>query len=150
MVLAVTCSIIARLTPAEHSTLLSLYSQVSCGFPSPAVDWSEPELSLDELVNVRAPSTYLVRAYGDSMVGAGIFDGDILVVDKAVEAVSESVIVACIGQEFVAKRLRFQANGCPGLFAEHPDYPPILLGPEDELECFGVCTWNLHRLLVGR
>lgn len=144
------CSIIAPLSRANHSALLKLYSQVSCGFPLPSEDWAEPELSLDELVNVRAPSTYLVRAYGDSMVGAGIYDGDVLVVDKATEPVPGCVIVACIDQGFVAKTYRLQDNGCPALYAENPDYPPILLGPDDQLECFGVCTWNLHQLLVNR
>lgn len=139
-------SIIARLTPSERRLLLKLYSHVSCGFPSPADDFAEPELSLDELVGLREPSTYLVRAAGDSMIGRGIYHGDVLIVDRALDATDGCVLIASLAEGFVAKTYRRQTNGCPALYPENPSYSAILLGPEDELEVFGVCTWNLHQL----
>jgi DNA polymerase V len=142
----VTCTIIARLTPAEQQILLKLYSSVSCGFPSPAEDFAEPELSLDDLVGLREPSMFLVRAAGDSMIGTGIFHDDVLIVDRALAPFEGCVLIASVDEGFLAKTYRIQKNGCPALYAENPAYPPILLGSDDQLEVFGICTWNLHRL----
>lgn len=79
-------------------------ARVSAGFPSPADDYAETYLSLDELVNVRAPSVYLVRAGGDSLTGVGIYDGDVLVVDKAAVANKGEVVIALVQGEFTANR----------------------------------------------
>lgn len=138
--------VITPLSRAEHAVLLKLYSSVSCGFPSPATDYEDPPLSLDELVGIREPSMYLIRARGDSMIGVGIFDGDVLVVDRAIAAYEGCVLISSLTTGFLAKTLRYQANGRPSLYSENPEYPPILIGPDDTLEVFGVCTWNLHPL----
>jgi len=74
-------------------------SRIPAGFPSPAQDHLEGQLSLDELLNIRAPHTYLVRASGDSMTGAGIHDGDLLVVDRALPAHSGAVVIAALAGE---------------------------------------------------
>ena len=72
--------ILGRLRPS--TTLVRMVeARVSAGFPSPAEDYADTMLSLDELVGARAPSVYLVRAAGESMTGAGIYDGDVLIVD---------------------------------------------------------------------
>lgn len=121
--------------------------QASCGFPSPAADYQEPDLSLDALVGIRPTSSiFLLRAWGESMQGAGIHDGDVLIVDKALEARVGDVVVAVIGAEFVVKRLEVDAEGCPVLSAENPGYAPIKLGEGEALEVWGVCVWVLHRL----
>ena len=79
--------------PRPSKTLVRMVeARVSAGFPSPADDYAETYLSLDELVNVRAPSVYLVRASGDSLTGVGIFDGDVLVVDRAAVASRGNVV----------------------------------------------------------
>src|SRR3990167_1508561 len=83
--------------PRPSSVLVRMIeARVSAGFPSPADDYVETYLSLDELVNVRAPSVYLVRAGGDSLTEVGIFDGDVLVVDRAAVANQGDVVIALI------------------------------------------------------
>lgn len=121
--------------------------QASCGFPSPAADYQEPELSLDDLVGINPTSSiFLFRAWGDSMVGAGIYDGDVLIVDKAKQAQPGNVVLAVIGAEFLVKRLQVDEQGRALLLAEHEGYSPVVLGEEETLEVWGVCRWVLHGL----
>ncbi|SIQ99367.1 LexA family transcriptional regulator [Aquipseudomonas alcaligenes] len=121
--------------------------QASCGFPSPAADYQEPDLSLDQLVGISPTSSiFLFRAWGDSMVGAGIHDGDVLVVDKAKQAQPGDVVLAVIGAEFLVKRLQVDEQGRGLLLAEHEGYPPVVLGEDEVLEVWGVCRWVLHFL----
>lgn len=121
--------------------------QASCGFPSPAADYQEPDLSLDALVGIRPSSSlFLLRAWGESMREAGIHNGDILVVDKARQAQPGDVVVAVLGAEFVVKRLAVDGEGRPLLVAENPDYAPIRLCEDEPLEVWGVCRWVLHSL----
>lgn len=140
-------TLLGPLPIAPAATPLLLYREVSCGFPSPAEPYAEKRLSLDELVQVRQPSMFLVRAMGDSMVGVGIHEGDILVVDRAREARSGDVVVACLANvyQFTVKRLRIE-QGRVMLEPANPEYTPIVVDGEDELLIWGVCTWNLHRL----
>lgn len=126
---------------------LTLYGQVSCGFPSPATDYAIQDLSLDGLVGItETSSSFLMRAWGDSMRGCGIFDSDILVVDKGKTARPGDIVVAVIGDSFTAKRLAFDTEGRAQLLAENPDYEPIKIGDAETLEVWGVCEWVLHSL----
>jgi len=137
--------ILGRLRPS--TTLVRMIeARVSAGFPSPAEDYAETYLSLDELVNVRAPSVYLVRAGGDSLNGVGIFDGDVLVVDRAAVANQGEVVIALVDGEFTAKILTYDAAGRPVLMPANPHYTPISLQDGEELEVWGVVTDNLHSL----
>lgn len=137
---------IYRLVPALIPAALPMLGQVSCGFPSPAADYQQPDLSLDQLVGIRATSSiYLFRASGDSMRGAGVFDGDVLVVDKARQAQPGDVVLAVVGPEFLVKRLVVDA-GRVSLIAENPAFPPIHFGDDEQLEVWGVCVWVLHSL----
>jgi DNA polymerase V len=120
--------------------------RVSAGFPSPADDYAETYLSLDELVNVRAPSVYLVRAGGDSLKDVGIYDGDVLVVDRAAVAYEGDVVVALIEGEFTAKLLSYGVDGRPILLPANSAYPTIILQDGEQLEIWGVVTDNLHSL----
>lgn len=138
-------AILGRLRPS--TTLVRMVeARVSAGFPSPAEDYAETYLSLDELVNVRAPSVYLVRAGGDSLNGIGIYDGDVLVVDRAAVANQGEVVIALVDGEFTAKILTYDAAGRPVLMPANPHYPPISLLDGEELEVWGVVTDNLHSL----
>lgn len=130
---------------AGSARALPLFSEVSCGFPSPAEPYAEKRLSLDELVRVREPSMFMVRAMGDSMIGAGIYPGDVIVVDRAREARSGDIVVACMDNAFTVKRLRL-ASGRVTLEPANPDYAPHVLQEGEDLMVWGVCTWNLHRL----
>lgn len=106
-----------------------------------------PDLSLDDLVGITATSSiFLMRAWGDSMRGCGIYDTDVLVVDKGKTARPGDIIVAVIDAEFVVKRLAVDAHGQPQLLAENPDYQPIKFGDAETFEVWAVCVWVLHNL----
>ncbi|HDS9357762.1 TPA: translesion error-prone DNA polymerase V autoproteolytic subunit [Enterobacter chengduensis] len=115
--------------------------RVACGFPSPAQDYVEERLDLNRLV-VRHPSaTYFVKVSGDSMIGAGIGDGDLLVVDRSLDAVHGDIIVASVGGEFTVKEL--QTRPALRLVPHNPGYKPIVFQSEEELQIFGVVTHTL-------
>lgn len=118
---------------------LPLFSdRVPCGFPSPAQDYVEQRIDLNKLV-IRHPSaTYFVRAAGDSMNGAGIGSGDLLVVDSAKTAHHGDIVIAAVYGEFTVKRL--QMHPTVMLVPENPAYSPILVGGEESLDIFGVVT----------
>ncbi|UCZ55978.1 translesion error-prone DNA polymerase V autoproteolytic subunit [Desulfurispirillum indicum] len=115
---------------------------VSAGFPSPARDYVDRSLDLNELCIRHPAATYFVRADGDSMIGAGIFSGDILIVDRSLEAADGDIIIACLHGELLVKRLRLQ--GQVRLEAMNPDYPPLELHDESELEVFGVVIHSIR------
>ena len=118
-------------------------SRIPAGFPSPAQDHLEAQLSLDELLNIRAPHTYLVRASGDSMTGAGIHDGDLLVVDRSLEPRNGKVVVAVINDELTVKRLERSA-GRIRLLPENPDFKPIEVPEGASFFIWGVVTNVIH------
>lgn len=138
---------LGRLTPAKNPIQIPFGGQLSCGFPSPAVDFQLPDLSLDKLVGISLTSSiFLFRAMGDSMINAGIHDNDILVIDKAKIPTPGKVVVAVVGAEFLVKRLGMDSSGAPKLVADNPRYPDIRLGDGETLEIWGVCVWVLHSL----
>jgi len=116
---------------------------VACGFPSPAQDYIEQRLDLNELCIARPAATYYVRAKGNSMINAGIQDGDLLIVDRSITAKHGDTIIASLNGEFTVKEL--QLRPYPALLPANPEYRPILLDPEQELEVFGVVTYVLHK-----
>jgi len=138
--------VLGPLALSREPAMFSLYPEASCGFPSPAEAWSEPPLSLDDLVRVREPSTFLVRARGDSMIDVGIRDGDVIVVERARQARSGDVVVARVGSEFLVKTLLIEGDQVT-LVPQNRHHRPIVLGDGEELEVWGVATWNLHRLV---
>ena len=118
---------------------------VVAGFPSPAEQYVERPLDLNELLVARPAATYFVRAEGDSMEGVGIHSGDLLVVDRSVEATNGSVVIACVDGEFTVKTLR-KGRGRVWLEAANPAFKPIRFKGEMELRVFGVVTAVIHRL----
>lgn len=113
---------------------------VAAGFPSPAEGEIHSALSLDSLCIRHPASTYFVRARGESMIGAGIGDGDVLVVDRSATVRNGDIIIASVSGEFTVKRLEKGKNGVR-LLPENPAYPPIVVTPELGAEFFGVVTW---------
>lgn len=91
------------------------------------------------------PSLFLLIAWGDSMSGIGVYDGDYLVVDRAIEPRVGSVVVARIGPEFTVKTYGI-SEGKPVLIPANPDYETIVIGEFEESEVWGVVLWNLHKL----
>lgn len=124
---------------------------VVAGFPSPAEQYQEPPLDLNELLVKRPAATFFVRVQGDSMIGAGIHDGDLLVVDRSLRPASGDIIIACIDGEFTVKTLRLgnkergTGNGEVRLVAANPNYPDIVLKTGQELDYFGKVTACIHQ-----
>ena len=121
---------------------------VPAGFPSPADDFKESALDLHELLIAHPDATFYVRVRGDSMKNAGIRDGDILVVDRALEARPNSIIVARLHQEFTVKRLSQQGESV-FLVPANPQYRPIRITPEMDFQVWGVVRAVIH-LFVPR
>ena len=137
---------IFRPTEQRRSSIAFFSDAVKAGFPSPAQDYIEKTLSLDDLC-IRTPAaTYFVRASGSSMERAGIHDGDVLVVDRSLPPGHRKIVIASVDGEFVCKRLDLSVPSRPVLRAESEDYPDITLREEDELEIFGVVTTVVHAL----
>jgi DNA polymerase V len=121
---------------------------VSAGFPSPAQDYIEQTLDLNELCVTHPAATFFVRVDGDSMIEAGIYPDDILVVDRAVTAEHGDVVIANLEGEFTVKRLQLTPQ--VALVPENAAYAPIVMTDGMELEIFGVVTNVVRRLLRSR
>ena len=138
-----------RIILPDRTTELKLpvfLESVSAGFPSPAEDYLEGRLDLNEHL-IRNPSaTFFVRVTGDSMTGAGIYSGDMLVVDRSLAAKDGSVIIAVINGELLVKRLRM-AQGEVWLEAENPNYSPVTITPDMQFEVWGVVSTVIHSVL---
>lgn len=117
---------------------------VSAGFPSPAEDYVDRALDLNELLIKHPAATFFVRVAGDSMLGAGIQHNDILIVDRSLEPVSGRIVIAVVGGELTVKRLVRDRNGSR-LVAENPRYPPLPLTEESGCEIWGVVTGVVHQ-----
>lgn len=122
-----------------------LRSAVPAGFPSPADDYVEQRLSLDEHLIQHRESTFFMRVSGDSMRGLGIFDGDLLVVDRALPVAHGCVVIAVLDGEFTVKQLLHTPDG-QVLRAAHPDYPDLRVKPEQDFSVWGVVRWNVHKI----
>jgi DNA polymerase V len=118
--------------------------RVSAGFPSPAGDYVEREIDLNEWLVGNRLATYVVMVEGDSMAGE-IHPGDRLIVDRSLEARHGDVVVACVGGEMLVRRLLLE-EGRHSLVAENPACPAIELGGDRELIIWGVVTHSIHRL----
>ncbi|MGC0960286.1 translesion error-prone DNA polymerase V autoproteolytic subunit [Pantoea agglomerans] len=119
---------------------LPLYiERVSCGFPSPAQDYVEQRIDLNALMVQHPSATYFVRVSGESMIEAGINDGDMLVVDSSLTASHGDIVVAAVEGEFTVKRL--QLHPCLQLMPMNTKFKPIAIQTEDALEVFGVVTF---------
>lgn len=116
--------------------------RVSAGFPSPAQDFVEKTLDINELCIKHPAATFFVRVAGDCMVDAGIFPGDILVVDRSLRADHGDIVIAVLDGEFTVKELVLRPK--PALIPRNPAYSPIALNDESELEIFGVVTNSIR------
>lgn len=111
-------------------------SGVSAGFPSPADDYIDRELDLNEYLIANPVATFFVRVAGDSMIGAGINHDDILIVDRSIEPASGKIVIAIVDGELTVKRLVKTGDSCM-LVAENPLYPHTEIKKEMELEVWG-------------
>ncbi len=121
---------------------------VAAGFPSPAEQYLEPPLDLNELLVKRPAATFFVRVQGDSMIGLGIQDGDILVVDRSLRPASGDVIIASVDGDFTVKTFRRDKRGVR-LEPANEAYPTIVIAPGRQLDYFGKVTACIHRFAGG-
>ncbi|EBD7299475.1 translesion error-prone DNA polymerase V autoproteolytic subunit [Salmonella enterica] len=129
-----------RPTELREIVYLPFFSYlVPCGFPSPAADYIEQRIDLNELLVSHPSSTYFVKATGDSMIDAGINDGDLLVVDSSRTAEHGDIVIAAVDGEFTVKRLQLRPT--VQLNPMNSAYSPIIVGSEDTLDVFGVVTF---------
>ena len=120
-------------------------TRISAGFPSPADDYIEKNLDLNEHLIKHPSATFFVRVEGNSMVNAGIHNGDILIVDRALEPVDNRVIVAVVDGELTVKRIRGKGDTLY-LVPENDDFKPIVVTEQMGFEVWGVVTHSIHRV----
>lgn len=138
------------LTPVELTTSpepfrIPLFSHpVQAGFPSPADDYVADKLDLNEHLILRKEATFMLRVQGDSMVGVGIQDGDLLIVDRSITPSHGSVVVAAVDGQFTVKTLE-KIRGRLRLMPANPDFAPIEFKDGQELQIWGVVTSVIHQ-----
>ncbi|WP_115704605.1 LexA family protein [Legionella sainthelensi] len=120
-------------------------SKVQAGFPSPADDYIEGYLDLNTKFIKHPSSTFVLQAMGDSMVEAGIFSGDWLLVDRSIEATDGRIVIAAVNGELTVKRLS-NKEGKVQLLPANPKFMPIDITEECEMVIWGVVTLVLHEL----
>ena len=121
--------------------------RVSAGFPSPAGDYEDKRLDINEHLVRNPVSTFFFAVEGDSMQGAEIFDGDILVVDKSVRPRHGHIVIAFVDGQRLVKRL-YRQGGRVALLAENPAYPVLHVSEEQELHVWGVVVGKFKRFTV--
>ena len=119
-------------------------SGVSAGFPSTAEDHIDLKLDLNELLIQHPIATFLVRVAGESMKDAGINHGDVLVVDRSLEATSGKIVIAIVNGELTVKKF-LQDNLSCQLIAANPDYPPVEITEDTDFSVWGVVTSVIHQ-----
>lgn len=130
---------------ADHVLTCPEYtSAISAGFPSPADDYIEKNLDLNEMMVSHPAATFYVRVEGESMKDAGINSGDLLVVDRAVEAADGKIVVAILNGEFTVKRIWIRGTHVR-LLPENPLYSPIDIDQESDFQVWGVVTYVIHK-----
>lgn len=137
------------LVPARtlKSVNAPLYSgKVAAGFPSPADDYVEKTLDLNELLIQKPAATFFVRAEGESMLGAGIHPNDILVVDRSLKPAIGKVVICALNGELTVKRLKRLSEDSLVLGAENPDYADIVVKEDIDMVIWGVVTNVIHAL----
>ncbi len=114
-------------------------SKISAGFPSPAEDYLEGHLDLNELLTPHPLATFFLKVSGDSMTGAGIMPDGMLVVDRSIEARHGKIVIAVLDGQLTVKRL-YKHQGQIRLMAENPNYRPVVISNEQDLQIWGVVT----------
>jgi DNA polymerase V len=123
----------------EDSAAQLFDTGISAGFPSPADDFKEQRLSLDEELVKNKEATFYARVSGQSMIGAGLDDDDLLVIDRSLEPENNKIAVCFLDGEFTVKRLRV-SDGEVWLQPENPDYPIIKISEENSFVVWGIVT----------
>jgi len=121
-----------------------VYVGISAGFPSPAEDHTELDLDLNEHLIKHPAATFYIYAKGDSMINAGIYDGDLLIVDRALDPKLKSIVIAIINGEFTVKRIS-KINERLYLIPDNNSYKPIKITSDMDFQIWGVVTHTIHK-----
>ncbi|WP_445732771.1 LexA family protein [Mariniflexile sp.] len=134
-------------TPEDSNNLGAVFfdTGISAGFPSPAEDFKEERLSLDKELIRNKEATFFARVSGQSMIGAGLDDNDLLVIDKSLEPTNNKIAVCFLDGEFTVKRLRVDKEGV-WLQPENPNYPIIKITEENDFVIWGIVTNIIKRV----
>ena len=122
---------------------------ISAGFPSPAEDYIDVGIDLNEHLIRHPASTFFLRVKGNSMTNAGIQDNDLLIIDRSLDPRPECIVVAILDGEFTLKRL-VRRQEMLYLEAEHPNYPPINLNHYENVQIWGVAIYSIHQISPAR
>ena len=120
-------------------------SGIKAGFPSPAADFDESKISLDNVLVKNKEATFYAKASGTSMIGAGIDDGDILVIDRSIEPQNNKVAVCYIDGEFTIKRIKVEKDFVY-LMPENATFQPIKVTDENLLIIWGMVTYVIKSI----
>ena len=129
----------------QKKSLYLAKEKISAGFPSPADDFKELRISIDQEVVRNEEATFYARVSGESMQGAGLDDGDLLVIDRSMEPKNGKIAVCCIDGEFTVKRLKVVEDGV-FLIPENPKYQSIKVTEENELIIWGIVTYVVKKV----
>jgi DNA polymerase V len=120
-------------------------SGIKAGFPSPAADFDESKISLDNVLVKNREATFYAKASGKSMIGAGIDDGDILVIDRSIDPQNNKIAVCFVDGEFTIKRIQVEKD-CVYLMPENPKYTPIKITEDNQLIIWGMVTYVIKKI----
>lgn len=120
-------------------------SGIKAGFPSPAADFDESKISLDNVLVKNKEATFYAKASGNSMTGAGIDDGDIMVIDRSLEPQNNKIAVCFIDGDFTVKRIKIEDEAV-FLMPENSNYKPIQITEGNELIIWGIVTYVIKSL----
>jgi DNA polymerase V len=118
---------------------------IKAGFPSPAADFEENKISLDKTLVKNKEATFYAKAVGNSMTGAGIDDGDILVIDRSLEPVHNKIAVCLIDGEFTVKRIKKEGETL-FLMPENSNYKPIEINLHTDFSVWGIVTYVIKKI----
>ncbi|WP_300774228.1 translesion error-prone DNA polymerase V autoproteolytic subunit [uncultured Desulfovibrio sp.] len=135
----------AAAVPQDREGQPLYLTPVEAGFPSPADDYQDRKLDLHDYCVRNEAATFFVRAHGESMINAGIHDGDLLVVDRSLQAGHNRVVIAALDGELTVKRL-VRRQGRVYLMPENPDYPPFDITEREHVHIWGVVSYVIHKL----
>ena len=130
---------------SKNSKSILIDTGISAGFPSPADDFKQTRISLDEELIQNKEATFFAKVSGQSMIGAGLDDNDLLVIDRSLEPENNKIAVCFLDGEFTVKRLRVEKNEV-WLQPENPDYPIIKITEENDFIIWGIVTSVIKRV----
>lgn len=132
-------------TPHSHKEQIPIVEGIHAGFPSPAEDFAEPTLDLNRHVIKNPSATFYARIKGDSMIGADICDGDVVVIDKSLEPTDGSIAVCFIDGEFTLKRILIKQEKV-WLQPANPAFPAIEITEENHFIVWGIVTFVIKKV----